>query len=453
MATSNKKAKKIVIYKSDDEPVPSDATHVTIHEEVTCISGYAFAECRDLVEIILSEYSTNVGERVIEVTFPEPLTEIGEFAFKDCVSLQQIDLSMTVIERIHRCAFFRCTSLAKVILSESLEHLRENAFQCCTSLLEIDLSKSKSVVIVNRFTFKDCTSLKKISFPETLEVVGESAFHSCTSLTVVDLSKTIVGVLGDNAFSGCSSLSWVHLPRTLKMIGFTAFENCTSLSFIVLPDEVNMSYECFKGCRLIDRVIERLESSTTSHSIINEYKFLRYQHRFADRPLHPICYDPNLTTEKLTTYITTSGNDNNSINNVDYFSMNALHILCTNPIVTPSMISTLIKACPQLQTMRSVENLTPLMMFLKVHDLLPYDNDGNVVTSVERISLRECLLEHGVDWDVIEVLLELDDAMKAEITIKNDETDLYLFMELASNQSNGSLKQLYNLVYSAPQLL
>ena len=458
MATSNKKARTIVTYETEDESVPLDATHVTIHGGVTRIGDRAFADRGQLVEIILPEYPTiGGGERVIEVTFPEPLTEIGCLAFRNCVSLQQVDLSTTAITRIDSWAFVGCTSLVKVILPESLQWVREGAFQCCTSLLEIDLSKLESLVFVDRLTFKDCTSLKKIMFPDTLEVVSQSAFQFCSSLTVVDLSRTKVEALGDDAFSGCSLLNCVHLPTTVKFISYRVFENCRSLSFVVIPDEVKVSSpsdECFNGCGLIERVIEGLELSNTSRSIVEDYKFLQYQHRFASVPLHTICYDATLTTEKLRTYIEKMGNGNDStINGVDCFSMNALHMLCMNPIVTPSMISTLINVCSELKMMRSLEGLTPLMMYLKVNDLLPYDEDGNVDTSVERVSLRECLLEHGVDWDVIEILFELDEEMKAEITMKNEDSDFYLFMEVAINESSGSLKQLYNVVYSAPQLL
>ena len=103
--------------------------------------------------------------------------------------------------------------------------------------------------------------------------------------------------------------------------------------------------------------------------------------------------------------------------------------------------------------MRSIENLTPLMMFLRIKGILPKNEEEDAITNIERVNLRKCLLDHKADWDVIELLFELDGEMKSEVNTKNEENDLYLFMELAIDQSNDSLKQLYHLVYSAPELL
>ena len=123
-----------------------------------------------------------------------------------------------------------------------------------------------------------------------------------------------------------------------------------------------------------------------------------------------------------------------------------------NPNVTPCMISKLKKACPLLCTMRSIEHMTPLMMFLRLKCLLGRNVNINPNSTVNLDTLFRYIVNNGEDWDIMEFIIELDNEMKRKMTMKNEQTGLYPFMEVAT-KPRGSLKTIYKLMYSDPGLL
>lgn len=357
---------------------------------------------------------------------------------------------LIISEQVHHIeedAFEHNESLKKVTLHHALKKIGLYAFWGCTALREMTIPTS--VVKIEEGTFSVCTSLVRVSFPHSLTEIGRYAFGRCVSLIQATLPETLQ-TIGHSAFRDCSSLVSAHVPKSLQYLGPKAFHGCSNLSIIAIPDHVTISPDAFKDCTLINRVKEEVQSTTdttTSSKAAGDYKFLRYQHRFANLPLHKVCYDPNLDLDTLKTCIATT--DKNSLNKIDSFSMNALHILCANPNVTHCMISTLITACPSLRTMKSIEGMTPLMMFIKCKGILSHE--AITINNVERLSLSHCL-RLGLDWNDIEFIFELDNELRSEVQRKNEDTGLYPFMEIAANQSYG-LNALYGLVHSDPGML
>ena len=427
-SASTRVVRRILLCDSDEYDVPRTVTQVVFTEEVTHIRQYVFEKC----------------EHLVQVTFPQSLSAIGEYAFVDCTSLQEVDLSKTSVKIIEEGVFSYCCSLEKISFPETLTTIESHAFADCTSLQEVDLSRtllSKMKVLV----FGNCKSLKKVILPDTLSEIGKGVFYACNSLTVLDLSMTSVQRIKHLAFYSCYSLEYIKLPKSLNSIKYSAFKGCKKLSIISIPDHVHIPFDSFKRCRLINKIRDQLKETSSSNVV--DYQFLHDKHRFANLPLHQICYDPNLTLASLTSNITTAIG-NKSIKNVDVFSLNALHILSMNPNVTPHMISTLVKACPSLQNMKSTVNMTPLMMFLRLKCILRNDISVNATSSLDLIRLVRYLIKHGVDWDIIQFIIELEDEMKRRISMKNEHTGLYPFMEVAM-VSKGSLKTLYNITMNS----
>ncbi len=81
--------------------MPKD-TRITLKDGTTCITGKAFENCSNLVDI----------------TIPHSVVVIGEFAFKSC------------------------NNLTSIINPDSVTHIRESAFQGCTNLISITIPES-----------------------------------------------------------------------------------------------------------------------------------------------------------------------------------------------------------------------------------------------------------------------------------------------------------------------
>lgn len=147
------------------------------------IGNYAFAECKDLREVIL----------------PEQLEEIGKGAFKECRSLQEIHFP------------------------ESVKGIEEKAFQGCSSLRELQLPEG--IREFGKAAFLGCESLKKVVLPKSLKRISRYGFADCKSLTGIDLPEGLACIYG-SAFSGCS-LTRMVLPKSIRYIEELAFRGCS----------------------------------------------------------------------------------------------------------------------------------------------------------------------------------------------------------------------------------
>lgn len=197
--------------------------------DVTSIAPFAFYNCSLLSSINISN----------------SVTSIGDGAFYGCSSLVKIDIPNSVIS-IGDDAFCACKSLSLINIPNSVISIGNSAFCECSSLTSINLPDS--IRSLGTFAFSVCSSLTSISLPDSLRSIGNSAFYLCKSLTSIALPDSVKSI-GNSAFYECSSLTSIAIPDSVKRIGHDTFSHCSSLVSIALPDSVmsigNFAfYEC-----------------------------------------------------------------------------------------------------------------------------------------------------------------------------------------------------------------
>ena len=127
------------------------------------------------------------------------------------------------------------------VIPNTVKDFKRNAFGGCTGLTSIIIPDS--VEKIAQSTFIGCTGLTSIVIPDSVVEMGSAVFKECTGLKSVIFSKSLDKIHG---FSECTGLSSINIsgkegfviPDTVKEIESRAFAYCTGLLSVVLPDSV-----------------------------------------------------------------------------------------------------------------------------------------------------------------------------------------------------------------------
>ncbi|MDE5623301.1 MAG: leucine-rich repeat protein [Alistipes sp.] len=179
--------------------------------------------------------------------FPQPATLIGERAFYNCSNLASITISNSVTS-IGNYAFQYCSSLTSITIPDSVTEIGVQAFYSCSSLTSITIPDSVTEIGVQ--AFYSCSSLTSVTIGNGATSIGERAFDYCRSLTSVTIGNGATSI-GERAFYGCSSLTSVTIGNSVTSIGNYAFSGCSSLTNIYCKPTVPPStggYTPFPSC-------------------------------------------------------------------------------------------------------------------------------------------------------------------------------------------------------------
>lgn len=153
-------------------------------------------------------------------SLPANTTSIGAGAFANCKDLVSIVLPNNLVE-IRRGAFQECNRLVSMSIPNSMEVIESNVFSGCSNLRQISLPKKMKRI--GNCAFENCVALTNLVIPDGVESVGNRAFAGCSDLKNVSVPRTIVE-FGDEAFADCEQLASIHLFGTKPpKVGANAF--------------------------------------------------------------------------------------------------------------------------------------------------------------------------------------------------------------------------------------
>ena len=224
-----------------DEYHDSSAHNSTIY--ASCSSSYCY------------KYNFNGCSNLVEIILPDTLTKIGDFSFYGCINLKSIVIPEG-ITTIGKEAFFGCKKLDKIEIPESVTSIGEKAFSGCKFLsiklpnsissLPISVDQAENVIINDDnpyFVWENGFLLSRdkktvylcrtddinIVVPETVELICEDVFANNDRIKSVKLLNPNTVTVTTN-FNNCSNLESVE--ATGNFVGST-FKNCYKLKSVI----------------------------------------------------------------------------------------------------------------------------------------------------------------------------------------------------------------------------
>ena len=207
-------------------------SYVTFLDGLQQIGDYAYQGCRSLTSVEL----------------PSTVNTVGRGAFSECGSLTYMSLpevygangstyfyfsyifsGYSASDNIHCIP----NSLSRVKITAT--SIPDNAFMYCKQLKTIEIPNAE---IIGSNAFYDCSSLENLVLSENLTTIQAYAFKNCYALSSIDLPSSVTS-LGDYAFSGCQQLKKIELPSSVETVGQSAFDGCSNIEEMTLPKIYN----------------------------------------------------------------------------------------------------------------------------------------------------------------------------------------------------------------------
>ena len=241
---------KTIIAGCNKSVIPSDGS-------ATAIAYRAFQGCNELVNVVIPEGITTVGqdafsycEKLESISYPKSVTKLEGEQFCGCVELKNVS-----VDKENPCYY----SEENCIIETSTKTLVAG---CGAATIP------NGVMIIGDFAFFECEKLTSVIIPDSVTTIGKYAFDGCENLTRVEFGSGIV-TIGECAFEYCNNLEEIKLPQGLANILDDAFYGCSSVAEITVPGSVqNIGEDAFAKCDSLSKVV--IENGVTS---IGEYAF------------------------------------------------------------------------------------------------------------------------------------------------------------------------------------
>ena len=181
------------------------------------------------------------------IVIPDGVVSIENEAFKNCHGLTSVTIGNNVTS-IEYEAFCNCSNLKTVelnnnaIVSKNYDSETEPTVRNLFGSQVEEYILGEEVTSIGDGAFYGCSNLTSVQMSDNVMTIGEKAFCYCSQLTSINLSANLT-IIGDYAFQNCQSLTFITIPKSVERIGFWAFGWCFRLTKVVIIGNAVVSRE------------------------------------------------------------------------------------------------------------------------------------------------------------------------------------------------------------------